>query len=154
MQTAGRACGLCLQQAQQLLGFLDLLSNAFLRKELLRPARMERKAGKKRCLAFQYVKRLHFPLPRQTNHDLLDPGWAQRLREIRVADYLREKIERVTGNFVGVVGGLDQRFDLGQKGPIRGHCMQSQPGDRDRNVDLIGIVLARMRMAGVIEVVE
>jgi hypothetical protein len=45
---------------------------------------------------------------RQTEDDLLNPGWAQRLSEIRVTDYLPEKIEFVAADFGGVVGRLDQ----------------------------------------------
>jgi hypothetical protein len=44
------------EQLQQLFNFLDLCLNEFLGKQLLRPARGKRKAGKKRSLAFQYLK--------------------------------------------------------------------------------------------------
>jgi hypothetical protein len=42
-----------MEQPQQLFDFLDLCLNEFLGEQLLRPARGERKAGKKRSLAFQ-----------------------------------------------------------------------------------------------------
>jgi hypothetical protein len=45
-----------MEQPQQLFNFLGLCLNEFLGKQLLRPARGERKAGKKRSLAFQYLK--------------------------------------------------------------------------------------------------
>jgi hypothetical protein len=37
----------------------------------------------------------------QTEDDRLKPGWAQRLSEICVTDYLPEKIELVVADFVG-----------------------------------------------------
>ena len=110
-----------LKEPHQLLSLVNLRLDKYSGEQLLRPTRGERKAGEKRSLAFQYLKRWDFPFLRQTEDDLLDPGWAQRLSEIRVTDYPPEKIELLATDFVGVVGRLDQCFDLGKKSVIGRH---------------------------------
>jgi hypothetical protein len=47
MLIADRAGRFCLEQPQQLSGFFGLCADAFLGKQLARPARMERKGRKK-----------------------------------------------------------------------------------------------------------
>jgi len=91
---------------------------------------------------------------RQTEDDLLNPGWAQRLSEICVTDYLPEKIELVAADFVGVMGRLDQCFDLWKKSAIGRHYASPQAGDRDRDVYPIGICFAPVRMTGMVKVME
>jgi hypothetical protein len=52
------------------------------------------------------------------------------------------------------MGRFDQCFDLWKKSTIGRHYVSPQAGDCDRDVYPIGITLARVRMAGMIKIVE
>jgi len=78
----------------------------------------------------------------------------ERLSKICVTDDLAQKVKLVPADFVGVVGRLDQCLHVWKKWTIGRHYVSPKTGHYDRDVYPIGIALARVRMAGMIKVME
>ena len=90
----------------------------------------------------------------RTRWRVLNPGWVERLSETCVTADLTQKGRACRCRFGRVVGRLDQCLHVWKKWTIGRHYVSPKTGDYDRDVYPIGIALARVRMAGMIKVME